>query len=452
MIKDVAPRRLPRTGPECDLPHLQTSGQVYLDYTAAALYPETLLREHTEILARQLFGNPHSVHRASQSSTFAAGVAREALLHFLDADPADYDVVWTANASGALRLIAEAFPFGPAAPFVLTADNHNSVNGIREQARARGARVTYLPLDDDLRVRPFELPPVERGLFAYPAQSNFSGVRHPLAWIDAAQRRGYAVLLDASSFVPTSPLSLREVRPDFVTLSIYKISGYPTGVGALVCRHDALRALVRPSFAGGTVEFVSVLSDRYLLKTGSEGFEDGTGNYLGWSGVAPALQMIDRLGIRAIQSHVTTLTAQALEGLSAVRRAGGAPAVWIHGPTDIRDRGGTIAFNLLDDGGEVIDHEQVVNAAAEAGICLRGGCFCNPGAAEHAFRYDPGELAAALNALAGRFSLPEMRVALSNKPVGAVRASVGYASTSDDVMALVAFLEQFATARSSDGR
>ena len=69
---------------------------------------------------------------------------------------------------------------------------------------------------------------------------------------------GYTVLLDAAAFVPTSPLSLREVRPDFVALSIYKISGYPTGVGALICRHEALRALVRPSFAGGTVEFVSV--------------------------------------------------------------------------------------------------------------------------------------------------------------------------------------------------
>jgi selenocysteine lyase/cysteine desulfurase len=285
-------------------------------------------------------------------------------------------------------------------------------------------------------------------------RSPTSQVRHPLAWIDAAQRRGYAVLLDASAFVPTSPLSLRDVHPDFVTLSIYKISGYPTGVGALVCRHNALRALVRPSFAGGTVEFVSVLSDRHLLKTGSEGFEDGTGNYLGWSGVAPALQMIDRLGIRAIQSHVTALTAQALDGLAAVRRASGAPAVWIHGPMGVGDRGGTIAFNLLDDRGEVIDHEQVVHAAAEAGICLRGGCFCNPGAAEYAFRYDAGELTAALDAVAGSFSLSAMRIALSNKPVGAVRASLGYASTSDDVKALLAFLGQFATGlcdRGSDG-
>ena len=287
-------------------------------------------------------------------------------------------------------------------------------------------------------------PDVERGLFAYPAQSNFSGVRHPLDWIDEAQRRGYSVLLDAAAFLPTNPMSLRDVRPDFVTLSIYKISGYPTGVGALVSRHEALRALVRPSFAGGTVEFVSVLTDRYELKSGPEGFEDGTGNFLAWSGVAPALQMIERVGWQAIHSHVAALTAQALDGLVAIRRADGTPAVWIHGPTNTRDRGGTIAFNMVDASGEVIDHERVVEAAADAGICLRGGCFCNPGAAECAFRYEASELAAALDTMAGHFSMPAMRVALNNKPVGAVRASVGYASTPDDVKALVAFLEEFA--------
>ena len=35
-----------------------------------------------------------------------------------------------------------------------------------------------------------------RGLLAYPAQSNFSGVQHPLAWIQTAHELGYDVLLD----------------------------------------------------------------------------------------------------------------------------------------------------------------------------------------------------------------------------------------------------------------
>jgi selenocysteine lyase/cysteine desulfurase len=38
-----------------------------------------------------------------------------------------------------------------------------------------------------------------RGLFGYPAQSNFSGVQHPLTWVGDAQGAGYDVLLDAAA-------------------------------------------------------------------------------------------------------------------------------------------------------------------------------------------------------------------------------------------------------------
>lgn len=47
--------------------------------------------------------------------------------------------------------------------------------------------------------------------------------------------------------------------------------------------------------------------------------------------------------------------------------------------------------------------------------------------------------------MADHFSIAAMRVALNNKPVGAVRASLGYASTASDVQALVAFLEDVAS-------
>jgi DNA-directed RNA polymerase specialized sigma24 family protein len=50
------------------------------------------------------------------------------------------------------------------------------------------------------------------GLFAYPAQSNFSGVQHPLSWVCQAQGAGYDVLLDAAAFVPANRLDLAAVR------------------------------------------------------------------------------------------------------------------------------------------------------------------------------------------------------------------------------------------------
>jgi selenocysteine lyase/cysteine desulfurase len=95
-------------------------------------------------------------------------------------------------------------------------------------------------------------------LFAFPAQSNFSGVRHPLEWVHDAQKRGYRVLVDAAAYLPSTALSLQDVPADFVVLSYYKLFGYPTGVGALVARHEALAMLRRRYFAGGSVQFVSV--------------------------------------------------------------------------------------------------------------------------------------------------------------------------------------------------
>ena len=114
--------------------------------------------------------------------------------------PEDYIVVFTANATGALKLVGESYPFAPGSRCLLAFDNHNSVNGIREFAHARGAEVNYAPLTvPELRVdRPrleallAQADPGKANLFAYPAQSNFSGVRHPLELVakGAEQRLG----------------------------------------------------------------------------------------------------------------------------------------------------------------------------------------------------------------------------------------------------------------------
>ena len=76
------------------------------------------------------------------SSTLAAE-AREAVLSFFNA-PAGYTVIFTANASAALKLVGESYPFRPGGAFILGADSHNSVNGIRTFASQGGAKVCYL--------------------------------------------------------------------------------------------------------------------------------------------------------------------------------------------------------------------------------------------------------------------------------------------------------------------
>src|SRR5712692_8891171 len=118
---------------------LDDLGQIYLDYTGGGLYAESQLREHFELLRRNVFGNPHSLSPTSRASTILDEQARAIVLEFFHADPGEYTVIFTSNATNALKLLGEAYPFQPGGQYLLLFDNHNSVNGIREFARARGA-------------------------------------------------------------------------------------------------------------------------------------------------------------------------------------------------------------------------------------------------------------------------------------------------------------------------
>lgn len=69
------------------------------------------------------------------------------MLSFFRAPPG-YTVVFTANATGALKLVGEAFPFSETSCFVLGADSHNSVHGIRQFALRRGASIHYIDSTD----------------------------------------------------------------------------------------------------------------------------------------------------------------------------------------------------------------------------------------------------------------------------------------------------------------
>jgi molybdenum cofactor sulfurtransferase len=133
---------------------------------------------------------------------------------FFGASPDEYVAIFTPNAAGGLRLVGEGYPFQPGDRFLLTFDNHNSVNGIREFARARGAETTYVPseipelrVDEQLLTRDLtEVAGEHHNLCACLVQSNFSGVQHPLEWIEQAHDRGWDVLLDAAAYVPTKRL------------------------------------------------------------------------------------------------------------------------------------------------------------------------------------------------------------------------------------------------------
>jgi selenocysteine lyase/cysteine desulfurase len=412
------------------------------------------------MLEKEVAGNPHSHNPTSAAMTRRVERARTAVLDYFRADPGEYLAVFTANASGALKLIGESYPFGPGGRLLLAFDNHNSVNGIREFARAKGAELRYAPLrEEDLRLDEEivrrELAAESGGgrrLFAYPAQSNFSGVRHPLGWIEEARNAGWDVLLDAAAFVPTNRLDLSRHHPDFVVLSFYKMFGYPTGLGCLLARRETAAALRRPWFAGGTITIASVQGDGYFHAEGEAAFEDGTVNYLGIPAIETGLRHMESLGIETIHRRVTALTGWLLEELGNLRHSNGEPMVRVLGPKDTRDRGGTISFSLHDPRGVSFDERMVESLAAEMRISLRTGCFCNPGAGEIAHRLTPEEMHSFFERNE-RITFERLRTTIREqycKSIASIRVSVGVASNFADVFRFVEFLESFRDRFASD--
>ncbi len=431
-----------------DYPNLDQQGHVYLDFTGAGLYAQSQVQKHHDLLVNNVFGNPHSSNPTSLSATRFVEKTRETILTFFNADPQEYVCIFTNNASGALKLVGESYPFSAKSTYLLTYDNHNSVNGIREFARAKRAKIQYIPvLLPDLQMDQQELQcqlkqenPDVHNLFAYPAQSNFSGVQHSLEWIQIAKDAGWDVLLDAAAFVPTNSLDLQKYHPDFVTLSFYKMFGYPTGVGLLLVRRESLNKLHRPWFAGGTITVASVKGDKYYLHQGAEGFEDGTLNYLNIPAIEIGLTHLANIGYETIHNRVMDLTGWLIQKLANIRHSNGRNLIHIYGPESMDNRGGTIAMNFYDPDGHFIDHLRVEARANQMGISLRTGCFCNPGDGEMALGLSADELTSCF-AVKTNFEYQDFRSCLAEKSTGAVRVSLGLVSNFEDVYQMVKLAE-----------
>jgi len=249
------------------------------------------------------------------------------------------------------------------------------------------------------------------------------------------------VIVDGAAFVPTSPLDLSLWKPDFVPISFYKMFGYPTGIGALLARREALERLQRPWFSGGTVVAANVQGDMVVPLSGHALFEDGTVNYLGIPAIEIGLRHIERIGIDMIARRVQALGTWLLEALLRLRHSDGSPATRVYGPTTWERRGGTISLNFLHPDGRVIDERYVDVIAAAHGISVRTGCFCNSGAGETAFSISSDTL---IGAEFGEGMILDDYIKLIGMPTGgAVRISLGLATNFADVYRFMTFATEF---------
>lgn len=215
-------------------------------------------------------------------------------------------------------------------------------------------------------------------------------------------------------------------------MSFYKMFGYPTGIGCLIARREALCMLKRPWFSGGAVVYASVAADAHVLREGAEGFEDGTVNFLAARAVTNGLSFMKSIGMKRISSHVRML-ARCL--LHCLERAG--EHVRIYGPANMESRGGVFAFDVLYCG-QRVDARIFEREASLQGIALRTGCFCNPGASEVALGMVDN-----VKACVWKGRDKRMVEKCMGGWFGCVRVSVGIANVKRDIDVFADFLDSF---------
>lgn len=381
----------------------RTVAYANLDYAASAPALAAVAERVAQVLPYY-----SSVHRGagytSQVSTALYEGTRDRIGAFVGARPDDV-VVIVRNTTDALNLLASAVPAAaerPGAGDVVLLDLEHHANLLPWRARshrclevADSLAATLVRLDEALAERP-------AALVAVTGCSNVSGEVLPLAeLVRIAHLHGARIAVDAAQLAPHRRIDLAASGVDYVALSGHKLYA-PFGAGALVGRRDWLDCAPAYLAGGGAVQEVTL--DSTTWAAAPQRHEAGTPNVLGAVALAAACDAIASLPQGALQAHEAALTQRLVEGLATLDGVE-VLRIW----SDSADRAGVVSFTVAGhDPGRVAAY-----LSAEHGIGVRDGRFC-------------------AHPLLARLGRRE----------GALRASLGLGSSSDDVDRLVGALEQ----------
>lgn len=410
-----------------------------------------------------LIGNPHSASTSSQLATSRIENIRLSVLQMFKADPADFDIVFVANATAGIKLVTEAFRAIPGGfNFIYHQSSHTSVIGVRQEAR-NSISFDDAAIGDWLsgHTPDLEAKSDRPTLLAYPAQSNLDGRRFSLQWCRSlrmsstasspGRNGGKYSLLDAAAYVSTASLDFSdpESAPDFTVLSFYKIFGFPDLGAVIVRRQSAPILLGRKYFGGGTVDAIVCGPDQWhAIKDQSvhEALEDGTLPIHSILALDHAMNTHLRLfgTMHDVAAHTSYLTKNLRHRLRALRHGNGRPLCVVYSNKSGYDckigSGAVIAFNIQDEKGAWVSLSEFQKLASLKGFHLRTGGICNPGGVSAALDLEPWEIKK--NYSQG-FRCGNDNDIIENKPTGVIRVSLGAMSIESDIDKLINFFREF---------
>ncbi len=365
---------------------------VYLDFAAtAAIRPPAVVRAIATYL-EEIGATPgRGGHRLAIQAERVALEARQAVARLLDMPGDPGRIAFTLNATHALNTALHGV-LAPGDIVVVTVFDHNAVlRCVHRLAIERGVVVRIVPgdvsgaVDQDALVRALD----GARLLSINGASNVLGSTLPVADLCALARDAGALsLVDTAQIAGDVPFSAAGTGADLVAVTGHKALLGPQGIGALWVREGVE---VAPLLTGGTGgnsllrDMPAALPDR---------LEAGTMNAPGIAGLAAGIRWIQEHGLERLRAHARGLKQRLWRGLGTI------PGVQVRSP-------------------EAPDGAPIVTITAQA--------------------IDPSTLAGRLDrefgvlARPGLHCAPEAHTVLGTRDTGALRFSVGWATTEEDV-------------------
>ncbi|MCC6627465.1 MAG: cysteine desulfurase [Chloroflexi bacterium] len=341
----------------------------FLDSASSSQKPEVVIQALDDYY-RTTNANVHrGVYQLSERATTRMEAARATLARFLNA-PSPRQVIFTRNTTEAINLVAYSWGrqnVGPGDVIVTTEMEHHS-NLVPWQALAqeRGARLEFIGIDDDGRLRLTDLTAHLAGgrvrLVAVTHVSNVLGTINPVASIiEQAHAAGAVVLVDGAQSVPHLPTDVQALDCDFLAFSGHKMLG-PMGVGGLYGRRSLLEAMPPFLYGGSMIRTVGRTESTWADLPWK--FEAGTPSAGDAIGLGVAIDYLTGLGMAAVHQHELDLIAYALPRLRAL------PGVTIFGPEG-DDRAGVVPFTV-----EGVHPHDLASILDGEGVAVRAGHHC----------------------------------------------------------------------------
>ena len=341
---------------------------VFLDSGASAQKPRQVIQAMVRCM-ESAYANVHrGAYHLSEQATADYEAARAAVARFINA-PSEADIIFTANSTMAMNLVAHSFGRGVLKPgqAVVASEMEHHANLVPWQMLrdGHGTELRICRITDagelDLDHLAELLADGRVGLVAVTHMSNVLGTVTPAAQIARmAHEAGAKVLFDGSQAVVHRRVDVQAIDADFYAFTGHKLYG-PTGIGVLYAKAALQRAM--PPFMGGGDMIASVGLHHSVWAEPPAKFEAGTPPIIEAIGLHEAIRYVEAIGMPAIEAHERALVDHAMAVLPAIE------GLRILGAA--QDRGGVFAFEL--DNAHSHDLSTLLD---RAGIAVRAGRHC----------------------------------------------------------------------------